>query len=179
MNFLSIILGILGLVATLVGSGLAYIAFVNPMVRFKWYLKKKDNWRTIFPRVEGLSEYSQYSKHPEFTIEEIYDRRWERDEPWMKKVIRPDKSCHASQIALKVSGNIIHTENFLSMDGSRIFVPIPKVDTKGKDKEAEFIYYYDEIQILLAGLLGKYHIYDTLEKFCKDRIRLDYNPENR
>lgn len=179
MEALSMTLGILGLVATLVGSGLAYIAFVNPMIRFKWYLKKKDYWRTIFPRVEGLSEYRQYIKHPEFTIQEIYDRRWERDEPWMKKVMRPDKSCHASQVALKVNGNIIHTENFLSMDGGRITVPIPRLDTRGQSKEDKFIYYYDGIQILLAGLLGKYHNYNSLEDFCKNKIRLDYTPSDK
>lgn len=177
MDYLSILLGILGLIATLIGSGLAYISFVNPMIRFKWYLKNNDKWKTIFPRVKGLSEYYQYSKHPEFTIEEVYDRPWERDEPWMKNILRPDPACHASQIALKVSGNIIHTENFLAMDGGRIFVPIPKVIYKKTDNEEDNIYYYDDIQVLLAGLIGKYHIYKTLEGFCNDRIRLGYESD--
>jgi uncharacterized protein YacL (UPF0231 family) len=177
MEVLSWILAMSGLIASVIGIWFSYITYTSPMIRFKWYLKRKDNWKMIFPRVKGISDYHQYSKHPEFTLEEVYDRRWERDEPWMKKVIRPDPACHASQIALKVNGNIVHTENFISMDGGRITVPIPKLDTKGQDKEEKFVYYYDEIQILLAGLLGKYHIYDSLEDFCKDKIRLDYNPQ--
>lgn len=92
--------------------------------------------------------------------------------------MRPDPACHASQIALKVNGNILHTETFLSMDGGRIFVPIPRVEFADTGKEDENVYYYDDIQVLLAGLLGQYHIYETLDKFCKNRILLDYHPSD-
>lgn len=176
MELLSLILGILGLIATIVGSGLAYMTYISPMIRFKCYLKHKNNWKIIHPRVEGLSDYYQYSEHPEFTIEEISDRRWDRDEPWMKRIMRPDKNCISYQIALRANGNIVHTESFLFMDGGRIYVPIPNAIYSKSKSEEDNTYYYDEIQVLLAGVLGKYHNDRSLEGFCNSAAIL-INPK--
>ena len=177
MEVLSISLGILGLVATLAGTGMAYVTYVSPSIRFKWYLKNKNGWRIISTRVQGQSEYYQFTTHPEFIIEEIDDHRWERDEPWMKRILRPDTNCFANQILMKVNGNVIHTENFLYMDGGRIYVPIPKVEYSHTDKEEDNTYYYDNLQTLLAGVLGRYHIYGGLKDFCdKTGILMDFVP---
>ena len=147
------------------------------MVRFKWYLKHRSDWKSVSSRVEGWSDFLQYIKHPEFTINEAGDRRWDRDEPWMKKIMRPDPNCFAYKIHLMVNGHIIHTENFISLDGHRIYVPIPNVEYAHTDKEEDNIYYYDKTQILLAGVLGKYHYDKNLDDFCnKSGIRLDFVP---
>ena len=44
ITILSLMIGVLGLVVTLVGTYFAYISFINPMVRFKKYLKNPENW---------------------------------------------------------------------------------------------------------------------------------------
>lgn len=179
-NILNSILGILGLVTGLVGMWFAYITYSNPMVRFRWYLQHKNNWKQIFPRAEGQNDYYHYMKHPEFCIEEVDDRKWDREEPWITKTLRPDKNLHSYQIALKVNGNIIHTENFIFMDGGRYYVPIPRVEYAGTNTESDNIYYYDKTQILLAGVLGKYHNDKNLEEFCEHAgIKLDFKPKSK
>lgn len=174
------IFGFFGLITGLVGMWFSYITYSSPMIRFKWYLKHKKNWKQIFPRAKGQSEYYQYYKHPEFCIEEFDDRKWDREEPWISKTIRPDKNLHSYQVALKVNGNIIHTENFIYMDGGRYYVPIPNVEYAGTGNEDDNIYYYDKTQVLLAGVLGKYHNDKCLEEFCRlSGIKLDYKPRGK
>lgn len=179
-NTLNNIFGIFGLLAGLVGMWFSYITYTSPMVRFRWYLKHKNNWKQVFPRAEGQSDYYQYLKHQEFTIEEVDDRRWDHEEPWITKTLRPDKNLHSYQVALKVNGNIIHTENFIFMDGGRYYVPIPRVEYAHTDNENDNIYYYESIQVLLADVLGKYHNDKSLEEFCKlSGILLGYKPTQK
>ena len=44
MTILSLNFGILGFIATLVGTYFAYISFINPAIRFRKYLKHPENW---------------------------------------------------------------------------------------------------------------------------------------
>ena len=63
ITILSLMIGILGLVATLVGTYFAYISFINPMVRFKKYLKNPDNWE----KLQGIEDYLTFYRHKKYT----------------------------------------------------------------------------------------------------------------
>lgn len=176
---LSIILGILGLSASILSIWFAYITYVTPIKRFKWYLKNKSGWSNISSRSENKVEFLQYAKHPEFTIVETFDRDWETEEPWIKGIVRPDKYMASYQVELKFNNQTICTGNFLSLDGMRIYVPIPHImpidmeqvdfDSEGDTRE----FYYDDIQVLLARVIGKFHGYAGVEDFAaKQKIKI-------
>lgn len=44
ITILGLAIGLLGLVATLAGTYFTYISFVNPIIRFKKYLKNRKDW---------------------------------------------------------------------------------------------------------------------------------------
>ncbi len=162
LEILSIVLGILGLIASILSILFAYITYVTPLKRFKWYLKDPNGWKRISSRVEGQTEYLQYAKHPEFTIVETFDRDWETEEPWIKGIRWPDKKMLQYNVELRVNNQTVRTENFLVLDGWRIYVPIPHIESSDggieiDSKEDTRVFYYDEIQILLAGVIGKFH----------------------
>jgi hypothetical protein len=167
MGTLSIILGILGLIGTIVSLVFAIVVYVSPMFRFKLYLRNKNAWVNIHLRAGGDDGYLQHSRHPEFTITESEDsRKWDRDEPWMKKTIRPDKNSGSRKVYLNVSGVVVWSGDFMFLDGYRIYVPVPKVDYAETENEEDNTYYYDEVQILVANVIGKFHIYNNLNEFC-------------
>jgi hypothetical protein len=175
MGILSLILGILGLIGTIVSLGFAIVVYVSPMLRFKLYLRNKAAWVNIQLRAGGDDGYLQHSRHPEFTITESEDsRNWDRDEPWMKKIMRPDKSAGSRKVYLNVSGVVVWSGDFMFLDGYRIYVPVPKVDYADTANEEDNTYYYDKVQILVAKVIGKFHIYNNLNEFCsKASIRMN------
>ncbi len=64
---LGFIFGILSLVATLVGTYFTYISFVNPITRFKKYLKNSKDWGKFQGTEMSLSIF-RLKKHPNFQI---------------------------------------------------------------------------------------------------------------
>ena len=167
VEILSTILGILGLLATLAGLWFSYITFVTPMKRYKRYLKDTDSWAFTSSRFNESYEFWQYTIHPEFTIELKNDGEWNREEPWVRRIHRPDPSLFMYEVALKMGGNIIHTERFLAMDGWRYFVPIPRVEYDDSGLEENNFYYYDKLQILIFGIIGKLHMDKDIHSFMK------------
>ena len=59
ITILGIIIGILGLIATLVGTYFTYISFVNPITRFRKYLKNSVDWEKFQGIEDHLSFYRQ------------------------------------------------------------------------------------------------------------------------
>lgn len=138
-------------------------------------MRRKDSWTNIHLRAGGDDGYLQHNRHPEFTINESEDTRdWQRDEPWMKKIMRPDKSVGSRKVYLKVNGVVIWSGDFMFLDGYRIYIPVPRVKNTQTGKEEDFVYYYDHVQLLLAKVIGKLHGYKTIEELCsKTGIRID------
>ena len=167
METLALILGILGLIATITSLWFAIVVYVNPMVRFRIYLRNKDAWVNIHVRAGGGDGYLQHSKHPEFTITESEDtRKWERDEPWMKKIMRPDPSTGSRKVYLNVNSNIVWSGDFMFLDGYRIYIPVPRVDYAHTNNEEDNTYYYDKEQVLVGKVIGKFHNYKSIDDFC-------------
>ena len=91
---------------------------------------------------------------------------------WINDGLYPDKTNNASYcVRLEANAMLLDKELFVSLDGHRYFVPVPKV-LSVKNDEREF--YYDTRQIQLANIVGVYHfenktIYD-FAKECKKPI---------
>jgi len=113
------IVGILGLIATLVGTHLAYISFVNPLKRFNKYLEKADNWER-FIGIESHLYYYRYKKYPSFQLVIDWDRAIVENfrEEWINDALYPDKTNNASYyVRLEANGMLLDKELFVSLDG--------------------------------------------------------------
>lgn len=152
ITVLSLIIGIFGFIATLVGAYFTYISFVNPIIRLKKYLKKPQNWEK-FQGTEAYLSIYRHKKHQEFEIIIDWDKPVVKNyqEEWIKDY--PDKEHNASYfVRLEAKGMLLMKELFISLDGGRIFVPMPRM--RFRNSEAE--YWYETIQIQLANILGEY-----------------------
>lgn len=157
------VITILGFIATITGSLLALATYISPLFRLKFYLNKDKNWKKVY--IGRVEHNWQYKKHPEFIIEETYDenREWTTTESWMKNY--PDSSKKITIVRVKVNGNILLIEDFISLDGGRYFVPVPK---RKPIDGGEFEYWYTPIQINLSRIVGYYYRMKTIEEFMAD-----------
>lgn len=166
------ILGIVGLIATILGSYLTYISFVNPLIRFRKFLNKPNNWEK-FIGIEPSIYYYRYRKYPNFQI--VID--WNNavvegfKEEWTDKAHFPDSDNNASYfVQLKANGMLLDKELFVSLDGHRYFVPVPRTMMF----EEERIFYYDSRQIQLANIIGEYYRDNDILEFAS-RVGISIN----
>ena len=151
----------LGFVATLVGTYFTYISFINPITRFKKYLKNSENWEK-FQGIEAHLSLYRHKKYPNFQIVIDWDKELVENfhEEWMNDALYPDKTNNASYyVRLEANGMLLDKELFVSLDGHRYFVPVPKV-SMSKIKTDERDFYYDDKQVQLANIVGIYHFGD-------------------
>lgn len=167
ITILSFILGIIGLVATLVGTFFTYISFVNPMIRFKKYLKNYENWEN-FQGIEDHLSFYRHKKHPNFQIVVDWNKELVQNfhEEWINDSLYPNKTNNASYyVRLEANAMLLDKVLFVSLDGHKYFVPVPKVLRVG-DKERDF--YYDKQQIQLAKIVGIHHFEKDIYEFAKE-----------
>jgi len=172
MEYIAFIIGILGLIASIVGMYFTYISFVNPMKRFKKYLKYPKKWEKFEGINQNIACY-RYRKYPNYQI--IID--WNNPvvtnfyEKWINDY--PDMENNASYyVRLEFNSIILEKELFVDLDGGRYFVPVPK-RIKVQNK---MDYYYDEIQIQLALIVGQIYFGSDIVYFaehCKTKIRIE------
>lgn len=179
ITILGFIIGMLGLVATLVGTYFTYISFVNPIIRFKKYLKNPENWEE-FQGIENHLSFYRHKKYPNFQIVIDWDKELVENfhEEWMNESLYPDKNNNASyHVRLEANSMLLDKELFVSLDGHRYFVPVPKVLIL-KNDERDF--YYDTQQVQLSNIVGKYHFGDKgIYDFVKNQSRLITIKENQ
>ena len=161
MNWFGWTITILGFIATIVGSILALATYISPMFRLKYYLKKTSEWKKVSI---GRSDYVwQYKNHPEFNIEiEDLEREWQTAESWMTHY--PDPAKHVYLVKVKANGQVLLTEEFITLDGGRYFVPVPKAKPIS---ESEFKYWYTPIQVDLSRIIGEYYRGNSIEEFME------------
>ncbi|MDD5039887.1 MAG: hypothetical protein PHY34_01930 [Patescibacteria group bacterium] len=163
MNWMSWIVTILGLIATIIGSYLAIITYISPIKRVKYYLKRTKKWKKI--NISRDESNWQYETHPEFVIEiDEVGHNWTTKEGWMKDY--PDETKHVRAVKIKVNGQALVSVEFISLDGGRYFIPVPERKLiSGQSEKANFSYWYTPIQVGIANIIGRYYRDETLEKF--------------
>jgi len=165
ITILGFIIGILGLVATLVGTYFTYISFVNPITRFKKYLKNPKDWEKFQGTEMHLSIF-RLKKYPNFQIVIDWDKPVVENykEEWIRDY--PDKEHNASYfVRLEANAMLLEKELFVSLDGGRIFIPSPRRTLKND----ELVYWYDPIQIQLANIIGEYYLEKDINEFAKQQ----------
>lgn len=169
ITILSLIIGILGLITTLVGTYFTYISFINPITRFKKYLKNPENWEK-FQGIDDHLSFYRHKKYPNFQIIIDWDKELVENfyEEWINDGLYPDKTNNASYyVRLEANAMLLEKELFVSLDGHRYFVPVPRI-TVSRNGERDF--YYDTLQIQLANIVGVYHFGDkNIYDFVKEQ----------
>ncbi len=173
ITIISLLIGLLGLVATLVGTYFTYISFVNPVKRFKKYLKNPENWEK-FQGIEAHLSFYRHKKYPNFQIVIDWDKELVENfhEEWMNDVLYPDKTNNASYyVRLEVNAMLLEKELFVSLDGHRYFVPVPRVSVSNSETGERDVY-FDTLQIQLANIVGIYHFGDKgIYDFAKSQSK--------
>jgi hypothetical protein len=67
ITILSISIGIIGLIATIIGSYLAYITYISPWTRFQDYLNKTKGWEKVTFE-DDLEDIYRFKSQPGFQI---------------------------------------------------------------------------------------------------------------
>jgi hypothetical protein len=82
--------------------------------------------------------------------------------------VYPDKEhSWLIPVYLKINGSTIKELYFVSCDGGRIFVPIPKRNIKKDGGGKVFYWEKDSFEFKLARIIGEYDIYNSLEKIAE------------
>jgi len=163
VTVIGLILGILGLVGTII----SILAYMNPITRLKWYFKKPQKWEKIHTEVLGVGEFYRHKNRPEFVIERAgTSREWTRKELWMKNY--PNPLMSSVMVHVKMNGQVLLAEEFIHLDESRYFVPVPRVIYSADGEEKNNVYYYTKIQQLIAGIVGEYYRTDSLHQFMAE-----------
>lgn len=163
MTFLGWFVTILGLFVSLVAGFLTFVTYISPIWRLKYYIKKPKGWKQVF--VGREESYWQYSSHPEFRIEiDDESREWQRKEHWM--TMYSDEMKSSCLVKVSANGQPLIVEEFIYLDGSRYFVPLPKRKVIGENEE-DNQYWYTLLQLDLARIIGKLYFDKTFEDFMK------------
>ncbi|MEK6795356.1 MAG: hypothetical protein AABZ39_11290 [Spirochaetota bacterium] len=177
LDVISLSVGILGLFFGIVGAYMAYISFVNPIKRFMKYIRDFRNWEKFQGIKDHLSIY-RHVKYPNFRIVIDWDTEVKKDfhEDWMNDAVFLDKKNNALfYVRLEANAMQLESELFISLDGGRYFVPLPKYFAVKNGKK----YYYDKRQILLAKIVGAFYRYQNIYEFAQNQsVPIEINEEN-
>lgn len=141
---------------------------------FAKYLNNKSKWSK---RQIDNDDIYFYQDDNEYKIERAQDshKTWTATESWMTKF--PDSHISEYRVYLKHAETKIYEAVFVSCDGGRYFLPLPRkrlLDQSSKSKPT-FEYYWikNSIEYQLGEIIGEYYRQDSIEevaKFCEIRI---------
>lgn len=84
----------------------------------------------------------------------------------------PDPNSAAYPIYLKINNNIIKELAFISVDGGRIFVPMPE-KRQVSGNEVEYFWNMNSLEVKVCKVVGSYYSYQDLQGVAKrSRIAL-------
>lgn len=91
------------------------------------------------------------------------DKGDEFGESWTE--MYPDQTTLKYPVYLKIDNSIVKELDFISLDGGRIFVPIP--DQTIKDDKTRYLWNINSLEVKVCKVIGKYYIYKNLVGVAK------------
>lgn len=86
--------------------------------------------------------------------------------------VYPDGNSSGYPVYLKINNNIVKELTFISVDGGRIFVPIPELRPVSKN-DVEYFWNMNSLEIKVCKIIGTYYIYEDIYGVAKrSRIAL-------
>ena len=150
---------LISMLVTIIAFYLTYLTFINPISRYFSLLSKPDRWVRITGGHQMINTfrhqiYSQYSieiDNEDRIAEHFY-------EAWMDEILIPDQTHNSSYyVRVNCNGSLLATELFVSLDGHRYFVPVPRVRmVQGKPR-----YFIEPHQLQLSKIVGRFYHNET------------------
>lgn len=142
------------------------------LYNFDRFLQERTDWER---RIIDDSEVYFYTRDNNYKIVQgdTSIRDWEpRIEPWMNNF--PDAYVSEWRVYLKYGENIIAEYSFVSCDGARYFIPLPKkrCAEPGENfrcSRFEYIWNRGSTEYKIAEVIGRFYRYETMEevaRFC-------------
>ncbi len=92
------------------------------------------------------------------------ERTRDFQERWTK--VHPDGNSSAYPVYLKINNNVVKELTFISVDGGRIFVPMPELRPVG-EKDFEYFWNMNSLDIKVCKVIGTYYIYNDIPEVAK------------
>lgn len=163
MEIVGIIIGLVGLITI----PLSFLTYISPKHRVNRYLRSPAKWKEVSLDLDGDDYLWQYVPHPEFEIRTLNDsHEWDYGvtERWMRYPL-PDPTKRTYMVHVKAGDVVVYAERFISLDGGRYFVPLPRV--KYHDEKEDNEYYYEPLQLRISRVIGRYYRMSSVEEFIR------------
>lgn len=173
MAIAGFILSFLGILLAFTSILMAYVAFFAPSITAQYIIKDRGKWIEINSHKEGC-KFLRHRLMSGFSIEIDFANPVAEDffEPWLDALYRPDKHASSYYVVVFFNGLPIMSELFISFDGSRNFIPAPKIERVN----SRYYLYFNSIQRSLAHIVGRVHIYDSIDQAMEKIIKSRFNP---
>jgi len=89
---------------------------------------------------------------------QLGDEGYEFCESWTE--VYPDQNAKRYPVYLKIDNSIIKELDFISLDGGRIFVPIP--DRTFESDNVKYLWNINSLEVKACKAVGRYYIYKDL-----------------
>lgn len=176
-------------------AGVAVGGLLSWLIAHRYYVRTaKDQRRELSRLAEGLRpkntlrdfeqtlENSTWSKtvidHTEVWLADTDNAfqiaRGERSKDFKERwtTVYPDPNSAAYPVFLKIAGNVVKEITFISMDGGRIFVPMPDIRPLGPGT-VDYFWNLQSLEVEVCRVIGDYYIYKNLEGVARtSRITL-------
>jgi hypothetical protein len=116
-----------------------------------WGVESVDGREVWISEIDNTFQIVQGERGDEFT------------EEWTAR--HPDPHSWSYPIYLKINGIVIKELRFISVDGGRIFVPMPEV--RAVDGKRNFFWRTSSIEFKVGRVVGSYYRYDDLYGVAK------------
>lgn len=177
MALLSIVLG--GLVGWLIAHAyyrLSSKEAARDLARLKIELRNRNTPEDFLLSVRRSRWRTEYIKNVQTWIDEgnasfqieIGDNDRPFDEPWSRGF--PDGNSTRYSVFLKINGVAFRELTFVSLDGGRINVPLPKQIVDGDD--VTYVWDPSDISFAVGKIVGTYYRHADIEKVAR-RCRVE------
>jgi hypothetical protein len=123
-------------------------------------LLEKSKWKKEFI---GHNEIWVAEENNTFQIYSEPQGEWRGHEEWTKTY--PDQNATIYSVYLKINNTTIKELTFITLDGGRIFVPIP--DRKFENGKASYFWNMNSLEIKVCKIIGYYYIHKNIYDVAK------------
>lgn len=171
----------MGITLLLIGALIG--GLISWFITHKYYEKSSKEQRELIENFSKELKESHTLKYFEFLVE---NSRWKKeiinnDEVWVAEKNNifqiqsddskgdfretwtqryPDKNTKGYPVYLKINNSPIKELTFISLDGGRIFVPLP--DRKYENDEVKYFWNMNSLEIKVCNIIGNYYIWKNI-----------------